>query len=108
MERQALEIASWGRNVYVKIPVTNTRREFAGPLIKRLSQAGVQVNVTAVFTLEQVKAITEHLAGGTSAIISIFAGRIADSGVDPLPVMREALKIMQAKPKAELIWASPA
>jgi len=107
MERQALEIASWGRNVYVKIPVTNTRREFSGPVIQRLSQNGVQVNVTVVFTLEQVKAITESLAPGTPAIISVFAGRIADTGVDPVPMMREALKIMQAKPKAELIWASP-
>lgn len=107
MERQALGIASWGRNVYVKIPVTNTRREFSGPVIQRLSQSGVQVNVTAVFTLEQVKAITESLAPGTPAIISVFAGRIADTGVDPVPMMREALKIMQAKPKAELIWASP-
>jgi transaldolase len=107
MERQALEIASWGRNVYVKIPVTNTKRLFTGPLIERLSRAGVQVNVTAVFTLAQVKAITEHLASETPAVISIFAGRIADTGVDPVPIMREALKIMEAKPKAELIWASP-
>jgi transaldolase len=107
MERQALEIATWGRNVVVKIPVTNTQRHFAGPLIARLTQAGVQVNVTAVLTLDQVKAITAHLAPGTPAIISVFAGRIADTGVDPVPVMCEALKIMQAKPKAELIWASP-
>ncbi len=107
MERQALEIASWGRNVTVKIPVTNTRREFAGPLIHRLSRAGVQVNVTAVLTLDQVKAIAASLADGTPAIASIFAGRIADTGVDPVPVMRGALKILQAKPKAELLWASP-
>ncbi len=107
MERQALEIAAWGRNVYVKIPVTNTQGEFSGPLIQRLTQAGVQVNVTAVLTLRQVKAITEHLAPGSPSIISVFAGRIADTGVDPVPVMREALKIMEAKPKAELIWASP-
>ena len=107
MEAQALEIASWGSNVNVKIPVTNTKRQFAGPLIRRLSEAGVQLNVTAVMTLEQVKAITDALAAGTPAIISVFAGRIADTGVDPVPVMREALRIMQAKPKAELIWASP-
>ena len=107
MERQALEIASWGRNVNVKIPVTNTRREFAGPLIHRLSRAGVQVNVTAVLTLDQVKAIAASLADETPAIASLFAGRIADTGVDPVPVMREALKILQAKPKAELLWASP-
>ena len=107
MESQALEIASWGSNVNVKIPVTNTKCQFAGPLIRRLSEAGVQLNVTAVMTLEQVQAITEALAAGTPALISVFAGRIADTGVDPVPVMREALRIMHAKPKAELIWASP-
>ncbi len=107
MERQALEIASWGRNVYVKIPVTNTQGDFSGPLVHRLTRAGVQVNVTAVLTLRQVKAISEHLAPGAPSIISVFAGRIADAGVDPVPVMREALNIMEAKPRAELIWASP-
>ena len=107
MERQALEIASWGRNVIVKIPVTNTRREFSGPLIARLSAAGAKLNVTAVFTTEQVQAITASLALETPAIISIFAGRIADSGHDPMPVMSEALKIMRARPNAELLWASP-
>jgi transaldolase len=107
MERQALQIASWGRDVYVKIPVTNTKGQFSGPLIRGLTQAGVQVNVTAVFSPEQVRAITENLSAGTPSIISVFAGRIADTGVDPVPVMREALKIMRARPKAELIWASP-
>ena len=107
MESQALEIASWGRNVNVKIPVTNTRRESSGALIERLSKAGVRLNITAVFTLEQVRAVTERLAGETPAIISIFAGRIADTGRDPVPVMAEAVRIMKAKPRAELIWASP-
>ena len=107
MERQARAIASWGPNVNVKIPVTNTRRESAGPLIRRLSRAGVQVNVTAVFTLEQVKAIATSLAEDTPAIVSVFAGRIADTGVDPVPAMGEALKILQARPRAELLWASP-
>ena len=107
MEAQALEIASWGVNVNVKIPVTNTKRQFSGSLIRRLSEAGVQLNITAVMTLEQVRAITDALSANTPAIISVFAGRIADTGVDPVPVMREALRIMQAKPKAELIWASP-
>lgn len=107
MEKQALEIASWGENVNVKIPVTNTKGEFAGPLVKRLSAAGVQLNVTALTTLEQVRAVTDNLTSGTAAIISVFAGRIADTGRDPLPVMAEAVRIMQAKPKAELIWASP-
>lgn len=107
MEQQALEIASWGSNVNVKIPVTNTRCEFSGPLVGRLSRAGVAVNVTAIMTLEQVRKITDHLAPDTPAIISVFAGRIADTGRDPLPLMAEAVKIMRAKPKAELIWASP-
>jgi len=107
MEAQALEIASWGRNVNVKIPVTNTKGEFAGPLIERLSRRGVQVNVTALLTLRQVERVTERLAAETPAIISVFAGRIADTGVDPLPVMKKSVEIMKAKPKAELIWASP-
>jgi transaldolase len=107
MEQQALEIASWGRHVNVKIPVMNTRGEFAGPLVERLSNAGVAVNVTAIMTLEQVKKITGHLSAATPAIISVFAGRIADTGRDPVPIMAEAVQIMKAKPKAELIWASP-
>lgn len=107
MEAQAMDIASWGRNVNVKIPVTNTTRQFAGPLIRRLSEAGVQLNITAVLTLDQVKGITEHLSVNTPAIVSVFAGRIADTGTDPVPVMREALAIMTTKPKAELLWASP-
>ena len=107
MERQALEIASWGKNVSVKIPVTNTRKEFAGPLIERLSHAGVALNVTALTTLEQVRSVTAHLALNVPAIISVFAGRIADTGRDPIPLMAEAVKIMRDKPQAELIWASP-
>ncbi len=107
MEQQALEIASWGRNVNVKIPVTNTRGEFSGSLVEKLSRAGVAVNVTAIMTLEQVRKITDHLALGTPAIISVFAGRIADTGRDPVPIMATAVEIMKSKPKAELIWASP-
>ena len=107
MEWQARLIASWGDNVYVKIPVTNTRRESAAPLIKSLSASGIQLNVTALFTVEQVKTITESLAIATPAAISVFAGRIADTGVDPLPIMRESVAIMKARPKSELIWASP-
>ncbi len=107
MEAQAMEIKSWGPNVNVKIPVTNTKRQFAGPLIRRLSEAGVQLNITAVLTLDQVKGITDHLSINTPAIISVFAGRIADTGTDPVPVMRQALTIMKARPKAELLWASP-
>jgi len=107
MEKQAHEIASWGRNIYVKIPVTNTRGEFAGPLVERLSRAGVQVNVTALMTVDQVARVTERLAAETPAIISVFAGRIADTGRDPMPIMAEAVKVMRKKPRSELIWASP-
>ncbi len=107
MERQALEIASWGPNVNVKIPVTNTRREFTGPLLTRLSRAGVVLNVTAVMTLDQVRAIAAALAPETPAIVSIFAGRIADTGLDPMPHMAEARRILESRPKAELLWASP-
>jgi transaldolase len=107
METQAREIASWGKNVNVKIPVTNTKKEFAGALIERLSKAGVQLNVTAVMTPQQVESITARLDARTPAIISVFAGRIADTGVDPMPIMQRAVEIMKAKPRAELIWASP-
>jgi transaldolase len=107
MESQAMEIASWGSNVNVKIPVSNTKRNFSGPLIRRLSMAGVKLNITAVMTLEQVRDIADHLLGDTPAIISVFAGRIADTGVDPVPLMRDALKHLQSRPKAELLWASP-
>jgi len=106
MERQALEIASWGPNVNVKIPVMNTRAEFAGPLVGRLSRAGVQVNVTAVFTPDQVAEVAAHLDAATPAIVSVFAGRIADTGVDPVPIMRESAAILRARPRAELLWAS--
>ena len=107
MERQALEIASWGPNVNVKIPVTNTKGEFSGPLIERLTREGVVVNVTALLTLEQVEAVTACLADSTPAIVSVFAGRLADTGRDPIPVMAEAVEILKAKPNVELIWASP-
>jgi len=107
MEAQGLEIASWGKNVNVKIPVTNTKREFAGGVIERLSKQGVKVNVTALLTLQQVERVTERLDAKTPAIISVFAGRIADTGVDPMPIMKKSVEIMKAKPKAELIWASP-
>ena len=107
MEQQALEIASWGPQVYVKLPVSNTQGQFAGPLIHRLSAAGVKVNVTAVFTLEQVAEVTQCLSAHTPSNISVFAGRIADTGRDPVPIMVEALRIMRTRPPAELIWASP-
>jgi transaldolase len=107
MEYQAREIASWGSNVYVKIPVSNTQREFAGPLIATLSHAGIKLNVTAVMTLEQVGKIAQALAENIPAIVSIFAGRIADTGRDPVPHMAEALRLLRSRPKAELLWASP-
>jgi transaldolase len=107
MRAQARRIASWGKNVNVKIPVTNTKREFAGKLIQELAESGVTVNVTAILTLEQVRAVTKCLAPHTPALVSVFAGRIADTGRDPVPLMAEAVKIIAAKPKSELIWASP-
>lgn len=107
MERQARKIASWGGNVTVKIPVTNTNREFSGPLIARLSGAGVRLNVTAILTLEQVRAVADALATETPAIVSVFAGRVADTGRDPVPLMKKAVDILESKPKAELLWASP-
>ena len=107
MEAQALEIASWGRNVYVKIPVTNTRGEFSGPLVSRLSAGNVQVNVTAILTNDQVRGIAAALNPATPAVVSVFAGRIADTGRDPVPLMAEALEILKDRPKAELLWASP-
>lgn len=107
MTAQGRAIATWGRNVNVKIPVTNTKRAFTGPVIRELSAAGIQVNVTAVFTPEQVKAIAECLSRDTPAIVSVFAGRIADTGLDPIPVMKECGRMLAGRPKAELLWASP-
>jgi transaldolase len=107
MERQAREIATWGANVYVKIPITNTRREPAYELVRALSHDGVKVNVTAMMTLDQVRAIADALRGGAPSNVSVFAGRIADTGRDPMPIMAEAVRILADVPGAELIWASP-
>jgi transaldolase len=107
MERQARKIASWGDNIYVKAPVTNTRREPATELICRLSHSGVKVNVTALLTLEQVRDVVAALAGGAPAYVSVFAGRIADTGRDPVPMMAAAVELLRMAPGAELIWASP-
>ena len=107
MQVQALEIASWGKNVNVKIPVTNTKGQFLGPLISALSASSVVVNVTAVFTLDQVRAVADALHPDTEAIVSVFAGRVADSGIDPVPLMTKAAGILKSRPKAELLWASP-
>ena len=107
MESQARYIAAWSANVYVKIPVTNTRRVPMYPLIHRLSQDGIQINVTALLTLEQVREVSKALRGGAPSNVSIFAGRIADTGRDPVPVMAEAVAILRENPQSELIWASP-
>jgi len=107
MEQQALEIASWGENVFVKIPVMNTKGASSCPLIKRLSSAGVQVNVTAIMTVEQVAEVVSNLSNLTRSFVSVFAGRIADTGRDPVPIMAAAVALLQPNPQTELIWASP-
>lgn len=106
MQRQAERIAAWGPNVYVKIPVTNTRGEPAQDLMHRLAHSGIRVNATALFTLDQVRQTAQALAGGAPCCISVFAGRIADTGRDPLPVMAEAVALLRPHPELELIWAS--
>jgi transaldolase len=107
MRRQAKQLAAWGPNVYVKIPVTTTAGVSMAPLVRELSEDGVQVNVTALFTTAQVELITAAVADGAPSCISVFAGRIADAGVDPLPIMERSVAIMTAAPRSELIWASP-
>jgi transaldolase len=107
MERQANEIASWGDNVYVKIPVTNTKSESCCPLVERLAKAGVKQNVTALMTLRQVHEVSEALGDGPNSYVSVFAGRIADTGRDPIPLMTESVRILKDFPRQELIWASP-
>jgi transaldolase len=107
MKQQALEIASWATNVYVKIPVTNTRREPSYDLIHQLADAGVKLNVTALMTLDQVRDVSAALAGGPASCISVFAGRIADTGRDPVPIMSAAVEMIRPHPTQELIWASP-
>src|SRR5262249_42642523 len=107
MRRQARMIASWGDNVYVKIPITTTAGEPLAGLVRELSEEGVKVNVTALFTTAQVELITNALRDGAPSYISVFAGRIADAGIDPMPLMAEAVRIMLEAPRSELIWASP-
>jgi transaldolase len=107
MRRQADQIAGWGENVYVKIPVSTTAGESMAPLARELSEGGVKVNVTAVFTTAQVELITEAVKDGAPSYISVFAGRIADAGIDPVPLMARAVDIMVQAPRSELIWASP-
>lgn len=107
MERQALEIASWGENVYVKIPITNTKQEPCYDLVKRLAAKAVKLNVTALMTLDQVRDIAQCLDPRVPNYVSVFAGRIADTGCDPVPLMKSAVEILQSVPSSELIWASP-
>lgn len=107
MEAQALEIASWGRNVNVKIPVTNTKGEFAGALIRRLGRQGVFMNVTALMTVRQVEQVVDALEGSAPAFVSVFAGRIADTGRDPEPIMAQAVQVAAQRARTEVIWASP-
>jgi len=107
MERQAVEIASWGDNVYAKIPVSNTRQEPAYALVKRLADRGVKVNVTAMMTLAQVRDVAAALNPEVASYVSVFAGRIADTGRDPVPLMTAAVELLKVVPAAELIWASP-
>ncbi len=107
IRRQARLIASWGENVYVKIPVTTTSGEPLAPLVRELSESGVKVNVTAMFTTAQVELLTEAVKDGAPSCLSVFAGRIADAGIDPVPIMARSVDIMVAAPRAELIWASP-
>jgi transaldolase len=107
MERQALEIASWGANVNVKVPVTNSEGVPTTPLISHLSEQGVFLNITALTTVQQVKEVSSALRGSAPAFISVFAGRIADTGRDPGPIMTEAVHITSSRPDTEIIWASP-
>lgn len=107
MERQARRITTWGKHVSVKIPITNTKKESAIPLVRKLSQDGIALNVTAIFTLEQVQAVVDAVKGGAPCFVSVFAGRIADTGVDPVPIMAESVQRLRAAPNTELIWASP-
>jgi transaldolase len=107
MERQASKIKDWGPNVYVKIPVMNTKRQVSYDLVRHLSREGVKLNVTAILTMDQVLRVAEALTGGAPSNISVFAGRIADTGVDPVPMMAEVVTLLKAHPQIELIWASP-
>lgn len=107
MEREAREIASWGGDTYVKIPITNTKRKSAAPLISLLSKEGFSLNVTAMLTLDQVDTVAAAVSPSSRTIVSVFAGRVADTGIDPVPVMTEAVSRLASLPKAELLWASP-
>jgi transaldolase len=106
MEKQAIEIASWGKNINVKIPITNTKKESTTGIIERLSNQGIECNITAIFTVNQLKNVVQVLNKNTPAILSVFAGRIADTGIDPKNIMAECVQASKLKPKSEILWAS--
>ena len=106
MEKQAIEIASWGKNINVKIPITNTKKESTTGIIERLSNQGIECNITAIFTVNQLKNVVQILNKNTPAILSVFAGRIADTGIDPENIMAECVQASKSKPKSEILWAS--
>lgn len=107
MKRQALKIAAWGDNVYVKIPITNTKKEATYTLVNELAKEGVKLNITAIMTLDQVENVVANLQSNVASYVSVFAGRIADTGVDPVPLMKKCVEVLSSNPQAELIWASP-
>jgi len=106
MEREARKIACWGENVYIKIPVTNTKGESTAPLVRKLSLDGLKLNVTAIMTADQVRTVAKVLSPDTPSIVSVFAGRVADTGRDPMPIMRDSVEILRGNKRAELLWAS--
>jgi transaldolase len=106
MQRQARKISGWQENVYVKVPITNTRGHSAVPIIKELAADGIRLNITAILTRQQVRSVAEVLDANVPAVVSVFAGRVADTGVDPMPLMRDSLEILRALPRAEVLWAS--
>lgn len=106
MEREARKIGGWGDNVYIKIPITNTKGKSTAPLVEKLSHDGLKLNVTAILTVDQVKTVSKALSPNTPSIVSVFAGRIADTGIDPIPIMKASIKVLKMNPKAELLWAS--
>lgn len=107
MEREARAIKSWGGNVFIKIPISNTRGETSIPLVRKLSAEGFSLNVTAILTIDQVKAVSQAISPSSRTIVSVFAGRVADTGVDPVPMMRQCVSILASNKNAELLWASP-
>lgn len=107
MEKEAREISSWGKNVYVKIPITNTKGDSSVDIIRKLSKEGLKLNITAILTVDQVRVVAKAVSPKTKTIVSVFAGRVADTGVDPIPLMKESVRILKPNKNAQLLWASP-